>query len=292
MDDGNAGTNANGYRAYRIDVYDNTIANNISTHEGGGVAVDDATNVHLVSNTIVRNITTATAATSNGQPAPTGVSLAQNSALLMCRGVPLQANGTCKLPNGVQQVAAHTPPELFDDIFWDNRAGAYGPAGVAGIGLTGDTHPVHLWDVGYADDPTYALTMTSSIFDASCTVTTGAGGCFVDPAETVVSSPTNHTTADPLTANPGFVDPSYKVSIRILPWRNQPRFIGAVMVAADNPIDVDGDYHLAGGSPAIDAGQPWTAATPEPCGGRVAPHDIDDQARPSGARYDIGSDEK
>ena len=46
----------------------NIIANNVSAHEGGGIALDDATNVRLVNNTVMKNITTATAVTSDGQP--------------------------------------------------------------------------------------------------------------------------------------------------------------------------------------------------------------------------------
>ena len=53
---------------FPMNVVNNIIANNISTHEGGGIAIDDAPNVRIVNDTIVKNITTATAVTSNGQP--------------------------------------------------------------------------------------------------------------------------------------------------------------------------------------------------------------------------------
>ena len=62
----------------------NIIANNLSTHEGGGIALDDAPNVTLVNNTIAKNITTATAATNGAvggiKPAnPAGLSTGYNS---------------------------------------------------------------------------------------------------------------------------------------------------------------------------------------------------------------------
>ena len=59
---------------FPFNVYNNMIVNNISTHEGGGVAIDDAPNVRFYNNTVMKNITTATAATSNGHPAPAGLS--------------------------------------------------------------------------------------------------------------------------------------------------------------------------------------------------------------------------
>ena len=42
------------------------IVNNVSTHEGGGVSLNDAPDVRFYNNTIMKNITTATAMTSNG----------------------------------------------------------------------------------------------------------------------------------------------------------------------------------------------------------------------------------
>ena len=64
---------------WQADVYNNMITNNVSTHEGGGIALDDATNVRIFNNTIAKSITTATAITSNGQPAPAGLSTGDNS---------------------------------------------------------------------------------------------------------------------------------------------------------------------------------------------------------------------
>ena len=64
---------------FPMNVYNNMIVNNVSTHEGGGIALDDAPNVRIFNNTIMKNLTTATAVTSNGQPAPAGLSTAANS---------------------------------------------------------------------------------------------------------------------------------------------------------------------------------------------------------------------
>ena len=50
-----------------ITITNNTIANNVSAHEGGGIALDDAAFVNIVDNTVARNLTTATAVTSDGR---------------------------------------------------------------------------------------------------------------------------------------------------------------------------------------------------------------------------------
>ena len=60
------------YRSCPINVYNNMIVNNVSTHEGGGIAIDDTPNVRAYNNTIMKNVTTATAVTSDGQPARPG----------------------------------------------------------------------------------------------------------------------------------------------------------------------------------------------------------------------------
>jgi hypothetical protein len=54
-----------------FNVYNNIIVNNVSTHEGGGISLNDAPFVNIFNNTIAKNLTTATAVTSDGrQPLP------------------------------------------------------------------------------------------------------------------------------------------------------------------------------------------------------------------------------
>ncbi|MCB0105163.1 MAG: hypothetical protein KDE53_04630, partial [Caldilineaceae bacterium] len=92
---------------FPYNVYNNIIANNISTHEGGGVSLNDAPDVRFYNNTVMKNITTATAVTSLGQPAPAGLSTAANSDLL-------QRTLSGSAPS-------FSDPLLFNNIFWDNR---------------------------------------------------------------------------------------------------------------------------------------------------------------------------
>ena len=83
---------------FPMNVSNNMIVNNVSTHEGGGVALDDAPNVRFVNNTVMKNITTATAVTSNGLPAPAGLSTGANSTQLQATlpaGAPPSATRSC-----------------------------------------------------------------------------------------------------------------------------------------------------------------------------------------------------
>src|SRR4029077_7601618 len=129
-------------------VENNIVANNLATHEGGGVALDDAPNVTLVNNTIVKNVTTATAATNaalgNGtKPAnPAGLSSGGNSSLLQT-----------SLPAGSPNWSR---PKLLNNIFADNRAGwailptatNFNQSAIHGIGDPLDTDPIQRWDIG------------------------------------------------------------------------------------------------------------------------------------------------
>ncbi len=206
---------------FPMNVYNNFIVNNISTHEGGGIGINDAPNVRVYNNTIMKNLTTATAVTSNGAAAPAGLSTSMNSA-------PLQAT----LPGGSP---LFSNPLLFNNIFWDNRAGTRNLSNVSGSGAPGDATPIDNWDIGLADGPG-SLAPTNSI------VQQNAG------THPYTTSPTNSA------ANPSVVMP-YDVGVTFNTWRNNPAFFGAIMISADLPPNLLSNYHLAGtGSPAFNLG--------------------------------------
>ena len=112
----------------RITISNNTVVNNVSAHEGGGIALDDAVFVDVVHNTVARNLTTATAVTSDGTPAPAGLSTAGNSA-------PLQQHLVSAFPASTVAATAFSKPTILNDLFWDNRAGTYSGGTVTGIGM-------------------------------------------------------------------------------------------------------------------------------------------------------------
>jgi hypothetical protein len=248
---------------YPIDIVNNMITNNVSAHEGGGIAIDDAPDVRIVNNTIAKNITTATAVTSNGAPAAAGISSARNSS-------PLQKT----LPAGADK---WSNPLLFNDIFWDNRAGSWTSQGVKGIGLAGDLTPINLWDIGTQDQsgkmaPTYSI-LNSDPNSATQGFIMGSG--------------------DQLNTNPLFVAP-YDLKLDIAQWRSYFRFRPSAIVGIDLPANVLGNYHLQGtSSPAADTGTAASGTSFHAAAVPVSTIDIDDSPRPCcpGDGIEIGAHE-
>ncbi len=215
-----------------INIYNNFIVNNISTDEGGGVAVDTAAAVRVYNNTIMNNLTTATAATSDGTAKPAGLT-----------------------------AAPADNPVLFNNIFWDNRAGAWDGVTVAGIGLPASPG-ITLWDMGEVGGGAGPLTPTNSVLQ----VATG-----------ITPDPSNSIGVDP------GVQAEYDTSVAVFPWRTNPNLVQAVIVALDLPVNLLGNYHLAAGSPAVNTGALSKAGVNAPA------TDIDNQLR--GTVRDIGADE-
>ena len=239
-----------------FNVYNNIIVNNISTHEGGGVAIDNAPNVRFFNNTVMKNMTTATAATSNGQPAPAGLSTSLNNRFFQATlpsGSPLFSN-----------------PLLFNNIFWDNRAGTWNPTlnaitGIGGVDLFGvpDPNPINRWDM--------AVPNTANLLSPTNSVLQTVTG--------TVSSPTN-VAADPQ------VVALYTTTVSGLPWRGNPRFVSNILVAEDVPASIMGDYHLrASTSPAFNLGAASKSGVNAPT------FDIDLNARPANGGFESGADE-
>ena len=256
---------------FPYNVYNNIIVNNISAHEGGGVAIDNAPNVRFYNNTVMKNLTTATAATSNGQPAPAGLSTALNNSFLQATlpaGSPLYSN-----------------PLMFNNIFYDNRAGSWDGGNIVGIGgqvwsngvLITDPSPINHWDMG-VPGTSLQLSPTNSVLQSE-TVN----------HNDVVASPTNKVDQDPVITTP------YDTTVMGLPWRGNPNFVANTIVAQDVPVTIMGDYHLKDTtSSAFNAGaaSKTVPAYQQPPSPLAAPaFDIDSQARPALGGFDSGADE-
>jgi len=263
-----------------ITITNNTVANNVSAHEGGGLALDDAAFVNIVNNTVARNITTATAVTSNGQPAPAGLSTGANSDPLQAR----LRNTTAFPGSSILGNTLFSKPTIMNDVFWDNRAGSFN--GVES-GIT--SADANSWDMGAAD---------------------GSGP--LSPINSVVQTPlgtlgTDIGSATVRSDDPVFVAP-FDVAVNILQLRTYPAFRQSVIVALIVPPSLMGDYHLLNANatpptPAYGRGTGsirvrWGASTElNPWVYLVAApnRDIDGDNRPSVIggirRFDAGSDQ-
>jgi len=243
---------------FPMNIYNNMIVNNVSTHLGGGIALDDAPNVRLYNNTVMKNITSATAVTSNGQPMPAGLATGLNSTQLqniLPGGSPLFSN-----------------PLLFNNILWDNRSGTRGINMVNGIGAPGDALPINNWDMGTIDG-SGLLAPTNTMLQ----VTTGT-----------TPSGSNNVGVDPLVVTP------YDIGLSFTSWRTNVNFIGAILVTADLPPELMGDYHITSGSAAVNSGaaSKTVPAYQQPPSTLNAPTiDIDNQTRPANGDFDKGADE-
>ncbi len=141
-----------------IRIQNNEIANNLSTHEGGGIALNNTSKVTIDNNTVVGNVTSATAATSNGAPAAAGLATSGNDALFQA-----------SLPTGSP---TFTRPVVFNNVFWDNRAGWFDGAAVHGLGLdtAAGALDINNWDIGSQDNS--GLVPISNTDVQSCVGTT------------------------------------------------------------------------------------------------------------------------
>jgi hypothetical protein len=263
---------------FAINIFNNIIANNTATHEGGGVSIDDASNTRFFNNTVIKNITTSTAITSDGKPKPAGLASELNSTQLQNYLVSV---------NAPQAAVKFSEPIMFNNIFCDNRAGWWDGGNMRGIhntnygGLT-DPGPINFWDIGTIDG-SGPMHPTNSVLQPNSNP-----GIVAD-----TSNKSCPTSADP-TQPPdlsGLVKSTMDIGLFAIPYRGDQNFIGNVSIAVDVPNSIMGDYHLAvkPGNLAIDNG----ARSKTQFGQAIAApqYDIDNERRPSPPAFEIGADE-
>jgi len=155
-------------------------------------------------------------------------------------------------------------PVLFNNIFWDNRAGHWDGSELRGLGLAGDATPIERIDL--------------EVFGT-------ATAKYMKPRYSILHVPyAGSDTTDKIGVNPNFVS-EYDTGLTAVPFRGDPAFITVVV---DSPAGglLPGNYHILVGSPAIDVG----ATT---FGGVAAPNDdFDGDMRPIGTKSDMGADER
>jgi len=305
----------------RISITNDTVVDNISAHEGGGISLDDALFTDVTNTTVAKNLTTATAVTSDGSPAAAGLTTGAvsdplqtwvNAAFSGTTRVGTQSNGVTWTNNdklissrGASDGSPSSSwlgfgnPTLLNDVFYDNRAGTWSYGVVTGItdaNPDGTCDPVKLcpdtWDLQVVDQAARAtapakLTVTGTVL--------GGTGHLLS----VNTGGSVQATSDPFAT-------SYGVGVYILTNRANPQFRMASIVTANLDLTTLGNYHLSGTtSPATGAAVASTQVRwgDEPTGvflggSRTVGYpvsapttDIDGQARPSSGRYDAGSDQ-
>jgi len=241
---------------YRINIYNNVVVNNVSTDVGGGIALDDASNVVIVNNTIAKNITTATAEDSDGLPHAAGLVSEPNSAAFQAYLDSIQPGS----PN-------FSNPVLFNNIFWDNRAGTFnqtlneGRGGISGIGADGDPQPVNVMDLEVFGT---AALLSPQYCSLSEPYTGGSQNVYGDP---VLAS-------------------AYDTVLTAVAFNMEPDFKTVKIVSVDPQLT--GDYHLTNSSiTVIDRGT--NAITRENEVFQAPQTDFDGRPRPQSAGYDIGA---
>ncbi len=102
---------------YRIDLFGNTIVNNVAGLAGGGIALQDAVNVQVFHNTVARNYSLAVA----GAAFPAGPNQsAPQPAGIVSRANSPQLNTALGVTNG------YSNPVVWNSIVWQNRSYYFG----------------------------------------------------------------------------------------------------------------------------------------------------------------------
>ena len=235
-----------------VDIVNNAITNNVSAHEGGGIALDDAPTVRIINNTIARNLTTATAITSTGDPAPAGLSTSFLSAPLL------------SVRPGDYDGPLYSDPEVRNNAFFDNRAG-YRDTTDSIVGIS--AADANRWDMGSTDGsgPLHPRTGTMSRlnFDSQTVhqPTWYVGSCpNCTMPGTDVRRPGSGNSGQGLDSASGtYVTPigtgasgggqlrfrnALDISVEVQYNRTVPFFRQIILVAQNLPPEQQGDFHF------------------------------------------------
>jgi hypothetical protein len=282
--------NANNW--YRIDLFNNIVANNVSALAGGGISLQDAVRVNAIHNTVARNDSTATAGNAfspgnpnQSNPQPAGIvsrahSTELNAALGRASNNPNQVPATLK--------TTFSNPRLVDSIVWENRS----------FYFVGNPN---------ADPPVYQLQPAPDTPDFRDLGVLGAVGP-LNPDYCVLTSLTgfdgvNYGDGTNRVGNPflsGVVSAYFNGGRGLTVLPGEPGTGIIVPVAFDEggnfiqnrfgPLTLQGTerstlYHIQPAAPAYNTGQNLVAQFPD------LGLDFDRQARPFGTGVDIGADE-
>ena len=239
---------------YELRIVNNMIANNVAAFGGGGIFLQDSVRVNIINNTIANNDSTSTsqlafpAGAANSTPRPSGVVANANSAGL--QAIPLL--GADSFSN----------PTLVNNIIWHNRS-YFNDASLNGGAGGLAANPAGLYqDLGVVNTVAPHL---------------------LNPLSCLLTDTTGYDVSNMAPADPAFVTEYFNTLTS-----------ATVLDEGGNSINVTypeltaslSNYHIAGGSPAVNAGAVNNlVAYPQ------LVRDFDQQPRPLGPGVDIGADE-
>ena len=246
-------------------VQNNIIANNLATHAGGGVAIDDAPDVTLANNTIVKNVSTGTSATNGAmiiesggvtrtiKPAnPAGLATGPNSSLL-------QKSLSVDAPK-------FSNPVLINNIFADNRAGwaelptqfNANTSAIHGIGDSLDSEPIQRWDMGVVGCSECSLSPFNSFLNTNPVLS------FASVTGGVTPDASNIEEVGDGSLTIGFVN-AQDFLVDSLMWRTNTNVSFPIIVARNVPIHMLTNYHiLLSTSPVVAGGNALSVAANTP----------------------------
>ncbi len=261
--------NKKGVPGWTIDIINNMIVDNMAALSGGGISLQDALAVNILHNTIANNDNASTSGDAFTPGLPTE-SNPQPGAGIVSRGHSFELAGLVG--------AGFSDANLVDNIIWQNRmfywlsdtsqtpaVNGLCPDISGALGLPCGTTPVY--------DDLAVIGAVGTLTCTDCIVTGDADPAFV---REYVNAGRNTTTFFPegtISAPPAFDEGGNFIRLRYGPL---------TQTNTEDPTELLGDYHIQGGSPAVDA-----ASDIDP----AVTNDFDGEGRPGGGSNDIGADE-
>lgn len=261
---------------YEVNLFNNIIVNNVAGLSGGGIAMQDAAKVNMTNNTVAHNDSTATAGMAFTAGVP-NVSNPQPAGVVSSR----HSVGLCQAFGEAAGCARYSNPVIENNIVLNNRSmfwevttgvGQLKIAGVNDLGVLPEGS-------GFFLQPMHGiLTDVTTGYDASNQQVADSGTVFVN----------NYFNAPP-----GFATVQPDGTILQLEFTTTLATAAALDEGGNyievhyGPLTPGGNYHLADGSPAINA-----AYDPALTVSGLLAVDVDGQPRPTNTNSaDIGADE-
>jgi len=256
-----------------VDIYNNLIQSNLSNDDGGGLRLLQPWDysIRIFNNMIVNNV-----ATDMGG----GLAFDDASDVIMVNNtIAKNANtSTAEDSDGLPHAAGMVAEE-YSAAFTTYLINAYGsaaPGFVDPVQFNNAfwSNQMYTWD-GVALQP--AGIRDQEVF--------GTSGFTMNPVYSLLSVPYGPGAPSNIVGSDPTFLAAYDTGLDAVAFRQEPDFVTVIIVTVGLSETLPGDYHLAAGSPAIDAG---TAAF----AGESAPaDDLDGDARPQDAGFDMGADE-